>query len=84
LFPRHPASNPIYAAAYYNLGNVLRDQEKLDEAIAAFSAAARLNPRDAMALNNLANALKKQGKVPESVDAYSSSIALLRPTTPRS
>jgi tetratricopeptide (TPR) repeat protein len=57
-----------HAAAFHNnLGNALRAQGKLDEAVAAYRRALQLQPRDAEAHNNLGNALKDQGKLDEAV-----------------
>ena len=41
---RRSGSSPTCAAAHYNLGNALRDQGKLDEAMAEYRAAIRLQP----------------------------------------
>ena len=48
--------DPKYADAYNNLGNALRGQKKLDEAIAAYRKAIELDPKYANAHNNLAMA----------------------------
>ena len=40
--------NPDLAEAYYNMGNVLKDQDKLDEAIVAYKAS--INPDYARSL----------------------------------
>jgi predicted O-linked N-acetylglucosamine transferase (SPINDLY family) len=65
------AKNPVY---FYNLGNALKGQGKLDEAIAAYRRAIRLKPDSAEAHYNLGNALKEQGKLDESVAAYRQTI----------
>jgi tetratricopeptide (TPR) repeat protein len=62
--------------AHYNLGNALRDQGKLPEAIAEFREAMRLKPDYAGAHNNLGNALRDQGKLPEAVAAYREAMRL--------
>ena len=38
------AINPSYAKAYYNMGNVLTDHSKLEEAIEAYNKALDINP----------------------------------------
>lgn len=43
----------IDAKAYYNLGNALSNQKKLDKAIAAFQKALQIEPNLALAQNNL-------------------------------
>ena len=63
-------SNPDYAEAYSNLGNALRDQGKLDEAIAAYRQAIRIKPDYAEAYSNLGVALYDQGKLDEAIAAY--------------
>jgi tetratricopeptide (TPR) repeat protein len=62
--------------AHYNLGVALRDQGKLDEAVAEYREAIRLKPDDADAHSNLGWALQKQGKLAEAVAEYREAIRL--------
>ncbi|MEH2309798.1 tetratricopeptide repeat protein, partial [Nostoc sp.] len=62
--------------AYYNLGIALREQKKLDAAVAAYQKAIQLNPNDADAYNNLGNALGEQKKLDAAVAAYQKAIQL--------
>jgi tetratricopeptide (TPR) repeat protein len=58
----------VYAEAHYNLDNVLYEQGKLDEALAAYREAMRIKPDFAEAHSNLgAAALNEQGKRDEAV-----------------
>jgi protein O-GlcNAc transferase len=60
----------------YNLGNVLKEQGKLDDAVAHYHRALGLKPGFAEAHNNLGNALKKQGKLDEAAAQYERALAL--------
>jgi tetratricopeptide (TPR) repeat protein len=62
--------------AHTNLGNALRDQGKVSEAIAAYREAIRLKPDFALAHTNLGNALRDQGKVSEAMAAHREAIRL--------
>jgi tetratricopeptide (TPR) repeat protein len=53
--------NPAWPDAYYELGNLLRDQGRLDEAIIEFREALRLKPDFAEAHCNLGSVLRRQG-----------------------
>jgi protein O-GlcNAc transferase len=64
------------AETFCNLGNVLRDQNAWDDAIAAYERALMLDPEFAEALNNCGAALKQQGKAAEAVELYQRAIAL--------
>jgi tetratricopeptide (TPR) repeat protein len=56
--------------AYYNLGNALRDQGKVEEGIAAYRKAIELDPKHASAHNNLGITLHAQRKLDEAIDAF--------------
>jgi tetratricopeptide (TPR) repeat protein len=64
------------ARAYYNLGNTLRQQKKLDEAIVAYQKTLQLNPNDADAYNNLGIVLGEQKKLDEEIVAYQKALQL--------
>ncbi|MEH2174668.1 tetratricopeptide repeat protein, partial [Nostoc sp.] len=68
--------NPNDAYAYNNLGNALKEQKKLDAAVAAFQKAIQLNPNYANAYYNLGNALKEQKKLDAAVAAFQKAIQL--------
>ena len=67
---------PDYAEAYNNMGNALQDQDKLDEAIDAYSKACTMKPDYADAYNNMGNALKEQGKLDEAIDVLQQSAVI--------
>ena len=52
------------------MGNALKDQGKLEEAIEAYNKALAIKPDYAEAYNNMGNALKDQGKLEEAIEAY--------------
>jgi superkiller protein 3 len=51
---------PVYAEAYYNMGNALQEQGKFDAAIAAYQRALEITPAYAEAYNNMVKALQEQ------------------------
>jgi predicted O-linked N-acetylglucosamine transferase (SPINDLY family) len=65
---------PDYAEAHSNLGNALKDQGKLDEAIAAYHRAIAIKPDYAEVHSNLGNALRDQGKLGEAIAAHRQAI----------
>ena len=59
-----------YTEAHYNLGNVLKEQGKLEDAAACYRRALELQPDYAEAYFNLGNTLQEQGKLDEAAAAY--------------
>src|SRR5262249_43354542 len=59
-----------------NLGNALREQGKLDEAIAGYRKAIELDPKSSWAYSNLGAALRDQKKLDEAMAAYRKAIEL--------
>src|SRR5262249_18148443 len=68
------AIRPTSPVTYNNLGAVLRNQGKLDEAVAACLKAIELDPKFAPARANLGNALCDQRKLDEGVAAHRKAI----------
>src|SRR5205807_6303152 len=58
---------PHYAEVHHNLGNILREQGKMQQAVACYQEALRLKPDYAKALINLGIALVALGKPAEAV-----------------
>jgi len=81
LIQRAIALRPNYAEAHNNLGNALRDNGQLDEAVAACRQAIALRPNYPKAHNNLGNALAEKGQLTEAIAAFRQAIAL-RPNYP--
>ncbi len=70
------AVEPDQPEAHNNLGNVLQDQGKLDEAITCFRRTLELKPDSAEAHGNLGNALKRQGNPDEVLACYRRALVL--------
>jgi predicted O-linked N-acetylglucosamine transferase (SPINDLY family) len=58
------------------MGNALKKQGQLEEAIAAYNKALALKPDYHDAYNNMGNALKEQGQLEEAIAAYNKALAL--------
>jgi tetratricopeptide (TPR) repeat protein/2-polyprenyl-3-methyl-5-hydroxy-6-metoxy-1,4-benzoquinol methylase len=58
------------------MGNALKDQGKLDEAVGAYTKALSIKPDYSDAYNNMGNALKDQGKPDEAVGAYTKALSI--------
>jgi serine/threonine-protein kinase len=70
------AVRPRSSTAHYNLGNALRAQGKLDDAVAEYRAAIRIKPNYAEAHNNLGAALQAQGKLDDAIAEYHAAIRI--------
>ena len=68
-FRRAIALEPYCTEAYFNLGNVLREQKRLDAAAESFRTAVAHDPSFAVAHFNLADVLEDQGELDEAVSA---------------
>ena len=71
------ALRPDIAEAYNNLGNVLKDQGKRDEAVANFRRAATLKPSLVAAHMNLGAAFREQGKFDQAAARFRQALALM-------
>jgi tetratricopeptide (TPR) repeat protein len=69
-YRRAVAIKPDFVAAYYNLGNALKDLGLLDEAAASYRKAVELRPDFADAHYNLGNALKALGQLDAAAASY--------------
>ncbi len=63
-------ANAGNAAAWCYLGIACHDQDRLDEAVAAYRRAVGLQPHFPVALNNLGNTLRLQRKLTESIACF--------------
>jgi tetratricopeptide (TPR) repeat protein len=78
LYRQTLARNPDSWMAHNNLGVLLADQGRLNEAVAEYKAALRLNPNDASAHNNLANAMMQMpGREAEAIAEYVAGLRIL-------
>jgi serine/threonine-protein kinase len=76
------ALRPGSPGAYLNLGNALKDQRRLDEAIVSYRKAIAIDRKYAMAHNNLGDTLKIKGQVDKAIRSYRKAIALDRQCGP--
>jgi len=58
------------------MGNALKEQGKLDEAIAAYNKALSIKPDHAEAYNNMGVTLQDQGKLGEAIAAYNKALSI--------
>ena len=58
------------------MGDTLKEQGKLDDAIKAYSTALSIKPDFAEAFNNMGAIFQKQGKAEEAVEAYSAALSI--------
>src|SRR5262249_43661708 len=67
---------PKYAEAHNSLGGALCRKGEVDEGIACFRKAIKLDPKSAVAHFNLGNALRNQGKLDAALDEYREALRL--------
>ena len=68
--------DPAFAEAHFNLGNLLKETGRVDEAIAAWRLAIKHRPDFATAYGNLGNALRGRGQREEAVANLRQAISL--------
>jgi protein O-mannosyl-transferase len=71
------AKNPGAWMAYHNLGGILEQKGRDEEAMAAYRQALRLKPDHADVHNNMGNILARQGRVDDAIASYRESLRLL-------
>ena len=67
---------PADAEAQFNLGKVLKDRGRVEDAVASYRQAVAANPAYAAAWNNLGNALQELGRAEEAIASLRQAIAL--------
>ncbi|HEV3271127.1 MAG TPA: tetratricopeptide repeat protein [Candidatus Methylacidiphilales bacterium] len=70
------AGNPDSLAGHGNLGNVLLQKGRVDDAIAQYQTALKINPNDALAHFNLGNAFSQKGHLDEAIAEYQKALAI--------
>ena len=58
------------------MGNALKEQGKLEEAIENYTKALSIKPDYAKAYNNMGNALKEQGRLEEAIENYTKALSI--------
>jgi predicted O-linked N-acetylglucosamine transferase (SPINDLY family) len=69
---------PDFPEALYNQAKLLADEERYDEALAAYERCVRLVPQFADALNNRGTVLAKLGRHDEALTSYDTCLAISR------
>jgi protein O-mannosyl-transferase len=75
------AVNPRSFMAHNNLGQLLEERGRLDEALTHYRAALEANPRDGDVLNNVGNVLFKAGRYDEAIRHYTGLLSAESPRT---
>ena len=68
--------NSSISGFHYNIGNVFKSMNKLQDAADSFKEALRLDSQNLDALNNLGNVLRAQGKVEDALQIFRSLLEL--------
>ncbi len=68
--------SPNVATLHNNLGNVLKDSDKIEEAIQHFERSLQLSPDSAVVHNNLGITLTKLGRTDEAIEHYRKALKL--------
>lgn len=76
LISRAIQINPSVPSFYLNLGNALKDQKRLDEAITCYRTALQIDPGYAKAYNNLGVALKDQEKLDQAISSLQKALQI--------
>jgi len=76
LVTKGDADSKTVASSYRVWGNILGEQNKLDEAIRRYQNALQLDPDDPLTYNNLGVVLAKQNHRPESIAAFQKAVHL--------
>ncbi|RJQ70906.1 MAG: tetratricopeptide repeat protein [Desulfobacteraceae bacterium] len=69
-------SAPEYTDAHNNLGNILRESDRLEEAEACYRKVIALDSRNANAWNNLGSVLRAKGQLDQAQAAYTRAMAI--------
>ena len=69
-YRRAIAVNPGYAAAHFNLGNLLRNRGMVDDAASSYEQTIAINSEHAGAYNNLGKILKGLGIFDEAIGCF--------------
>jgi predicted O-linked N-acetylglucosamine transferase (SPINDLY family) len=76
LVRRAISLNPRQASYHCNLGVMLSDAGKSDEAVEAYKKTLALQPDNFSAMNNLANIIRSRGQFDEAISLYKKAVAL--------
>jgi protein O-GlcNAc transferase len=77
LLNRSLASNPRSAAAHYNRANILRDVNRLEDALRGYDDALALHPTHVSALINRAAVLRRLERHADALTSYDRAIAIV-------
>jgi protein O-mannosyl-transferase len=70
------SKNPSCWMAYNNMGTLLLQRSKIEEAIGQYERALQIKPDIAVSHNSLANALLQEGRVQEAIEHYEQAVRI--------